>query len=138
MTQRRGLLLAPLLLSIAGRAAKASPINSMETFVRQRPDINFVPWAGLPPGSGEMAKLYGDFDKPGPYLVLMKWLRAGSVRRTVMPLTASKWHSRALGGSTAAPTSHHTRQIKLPREASSNVPRAHTTMTVCRAAPVNL
>jgi hypothetical protein len=27
----------------------------------------------LPPGSGEIAKLYGDIDRPGPYLVLMKW-----------------------------------------------------------------
>jgi hypothetical protein len=41
--------------------------------VRQRGDIRFEPWTGLPPGSGEMAKLYGDFNKPGPYLVLMRW-----------------------------------------------------------------
>jgi hypothetical protein len=27
----------------------------------------------LPPHSGEMAKLYGDINKPGPYLLLMKW-----------------------------------------------------------------
>ncbi len=27
----------------------------------------------MPAGSGEMAKLYGDLDRPGPYLVLMKW-----------------------------------------------------------------
>jgi hypothetical protein len=28
---------------------------------------------GFPPHSGEMATLYGGLDKPGPYLVLMKW-----------------------------------------------------------------
>jgi hypothetical protein len=30
-------------------------------------------WSGAPPHSGEMATLYGGLDKPGPYLVLMKW-----------------------------------------------------------------
>jgi hypothetical protein len=28
---------------------------------------------GFPPHSGEMATLYGGLNKPGPYLVLMKW-----------------------------------------------------------------
>ena len=36
-----------------------------------------VKWSGwingFPPHSGEMATLYGGLDKPGPYLVLMKW-----------------------------------------------------------------
>ena len=27
----------------------------------------------MPPRSGEMATLYGGLDKPGPYVVLMKW-----------------------------------------------------------------
>jgi hypothetical protein len=54
-------------------AAETSPIDSKETFVLQHNDIKFAPWSGLPPGSGEIAKLYGDLDKPGPYLVLMKW-----------------------------------------------------------------
>jgi hypothetical protein len=57
----------------SGVAHAQSAINPKETFVLQRKDIHFVPWDKLPPGSGEMAKLYGDFDKPGPYLVLMKW-----------------------------------------------------------------
>ena len=56
----------------AGRG-EASPIDPAQTFTLQRDQIKFGPWDGLPPGSGEMAKLYGDLDKPGPYLVLMKW-----------------------------------------------------------------
>ena len=53
--------------------AAATEIDPKQTFVLQRDDVKFSPWAGLPPGSGEMAKLYGDIDRPGPYLVLMKW-----------------------------------------------------------------
>lgn len=52
---------------------KASPLDPKQTFVLQHDDIKFVPWPGLPPHSGEMAELYGDFDQTGPYLVLMKW-----------------------------------------------------------------
>jgi hypothetical protein len=44
-----------------------------ETFVLPYDGIIFESWGNLPPHSGEMAKLYGDFDKPGPYLVMMKW-----------------------------------------------------------------
>ena len=44
-----------------------------ETFIQQYQDIAFEPWGSLPPHSGEVAKLYGDFNSPGPYLVLMKW-----------------------------------------------------------------
>ena len=73
MMERRAFLSLSMMAAIASSAAKASPIDPRETFVLQRDDIKFVPWGCLPPGSGEMAKLYGDFDKPGPYLVLMKW-----------------------------------------------------------------
>ena len=59
--------------SFAGRCRRVSEIEPKQTFVLQRDGITFAPWAGLPPGSGEMAKLYGDIDRPGPYLVLMKW-----------------------------------------------------------------
>jgi hypothetical protein len=83
---RRSLLAAaPLLLAAIASGDKPGPggIKSAppprsgpdpnETFVEQFSDITFEPWGNLPPHSGEMAKLYGDFDKPGPYLVLMKW-----------------------------------------------------------------
>ena len=71
--ERRTFLLSTITAALAARAAAASPINPKETFVLQGKDIAFTPWAGLPPGSGEIAKLYGDLDKAGPYLVLMKW-----------------------------------------------------------------
>ncbi|MEE6177303.1 tat pathway signal sequence [Mycobacterium sp. 050134] len=44
-----------------------------ETFVLPFDRIAFESWGNLPAHSGEMAKLYGDFDKPGPYLVMMRW-----------------------------------------------------------------
>ena len=75
---RRGLLLAPLLaalpLALSGDAALASQINSSETQVTLPDAIKWSGWInGFPPHSGEMATLYGGLDKPGPYLVLMKW-----------------------------------------------------------------
>jgi hypothetical protein len=71
--ERRLLLLAPFLAAFAAPAAQASPIDAGATFVLPAERIAFQPWGNLPPHSGEMAKLYGDFDKPGPYLVMMKW-----------------------------------------------------------------
>lgn len=89
-SNRRSLLLAaPLLLAaVAGgdksdktgkpTDIKLSPApesgpDPAETFVLPYDQIGFQPWGNLPPGSGEMAMLYGDFNKPGPYLVMMKW-----------------------------------------------------------------
>ena len=69
----RLLLIAPLLSAFGSTAAEASPINPSETFVLQPGQIQFKPWQGLPSASGEMAMLYGDLNKPGPYLVMMKW-----------------------------------------------------------------
>ncbi|HUN49673.1 MAG TPA: cupin domain-containing protein [Candidatus Sulfotelmatobacter sp.] len=70
---RRAFLLASLLPALAAGVADASEIDPKQTFVLQKDEIKFEPWTGLPPHSGEMAKLYGDFNKPGPYLVLMRW-----------------------------------------------------------------
>jgi hypothetical protein len=71
--ERRMLLMVPLLSAFVIQVAEASPINPRETFVLPRDRIRFQAWGNLPPNSGEMAKLYGDFNKPGPYLVMMKW-----------------------------------------------------------------
>jgi hypothetical protein len=71
--ERRLLLIAPLLSAFAAAAAEGGPINSRETFVLQPNQIQFKAWQGLPPESGEMAMLYGDLNKPGPYLVMMRW-----------------------------------------------------------------
>jgi hypothetical protein len=75
---RRGLLLTPLLaalsLALSDTAALASKINPSETQVTLPGAIKWSDWVnGLPPHSGEMATLHGGLDKPGPYLVLMKW-----------------------------------------------------------------
>ncbi len=71
--ERRAFLLSSMMLALTAGRGEASPIDPAQTFTLQRDQIKFGPWDGLPPGSGEMAKLYGDLDKPGPYLVLMKW-----------------------------------------------------------------
>jgi hypothetical protein len=67
----RLLLMAPLLSAFGTR--EASPINPSETFVLELGRIQFKPWQGLPSATGEMAMLYGELNKPGPYLVMMKW-----------------------------------------------------------------
>ena len=68
-----GAPMAGLLLEFVSGEAQAGPIDPNQTFVVQRNDIQFKPWQGLPAGSGEMAMMYGDLNKPGPYLVLMRW-----------------------------------------------------------------
>jgi hypothetical protein len=75
---RRELLLAPLLaalpLALSDTAVLAGRINPSETQVTLPEAIKWSGWIkGFPPHSGEMATLYGGLDRPGPYLVLMKW-----------------------------------------------------------------
>src|SRR5271168_1170659 len=70
---RRTFLLTSLLPAILTASAEASQRDPAQTFVLQSGDIRFQPWEGLPPASGEVATLYGDLNKPGPYLVMMKW-----------------------------------------------------------------
>src|ERR1700730_3229839 len=75
---RRGLLVAPLLtalsLALSDEAVLAGTVNPSETQITL-PDA--IKWggrvAGSPPNSGDMATLHGGLDKPGPYLVLMRW-----------------------------------------------------------------
>jgi hypothetical protein len=93
--KRRAFLLSSIFTTLAAGAAEASPIDPKETFVLQHDDIKFEPWGKLPPGSGEMAKLYGDVDRPGPYLVLMKW-NPGWFSAT--PPIAFRWSCRRRGG----------------------------------------
>jgi hypothetical protein len=84
---RRSLLIGTLLMAgIAGCGSEGSrpAINSLSGTHRDPPDPNetFVlpfdrmtcgAWGDLPTRSGEMAALYGDLNKSGPYLVAMKW-----------------------------------------------------------------
>ena len=76
---RRSLLIATLLTTaVAGcgtnRSSHPGPgPDPTETFVLPYHKMSFETWANVPPGSGEMATLYGDLNKPGPYLVMMRW-----------------------------------------------------------------
>jgi hypothetical protein len=82
---RRAALLTPLLATIAGcgervdlSVADVMPTprrgpDPHETFVLPYDRIKFEPWGDVPAHSGEMAMLYGDLNKPGPYLVMMRW-----------------------------------------------------------------
>ena len=86
---RRALLIASSWLAVAGVAGcenrghgtdHASPSstdphppNPSETFVLPYDKISFEPWANVPPDSGQMSTLYGDLNKPGPYLAMMRW-----------------------------------------------------------------
>jgi hypothetical protein len=66
-------LIAALPFAFSGERAEASEINPKETIITLPQDIKWKSWSGLPPRMGEVATLYGGLDKPGPYLVLMKW-----------------------------------------------------------------
>lgn len=75
---RRNLILAPLLGALSAAAlataAHGSPIDPSETAITLPDAIEWGSWIkGFPPHSGQMAPLYGGLDKPGPYVVLMKW-----------------------------------------------------------------
>lgn len=61
------------LLEFFPEGAEGSPINPGQTIVVLPKDIQWTTWTGLPAHSGEMATLYGGLDKPGPYVVFMKW-----------------------------------------------------------------
>ena len=68
-----GILLGGLQLAASGTTAQASAINPSETQVTLPDALKWTTWSGAPPHGGEMATLYGGLDKPGIYLVLMKW-----------------------------------------------------------------
>ena len=82
---RRSLLIASLLMAgvgggeVSGRAGAtpaypSGPPDPGETYVLPYDKIAFGPWSSnVPAGSGEIATLYGDLNKPGPYLVMMRW-----------------------------------------------------------------
>ena len=74
---RRALLLAPLLAAVAvglaDQPAFAAKVDPAETQITLPDAIKWTAWTGLPPHRGEMARLYGDLNAAGPYLVLMKW-----------------------------------------------------------------
>ncbi len=73
---RRGLLLAPLLAALPAGVltASAAAIDPNQTQVIE-PDA-FIwkgGWGGGPAHSIEMASVFGSTEKPGPYVVLVRW-----------------------------------------------------------------
>jgi hypothetical protein len=74
---RRTLLLAPLLaalpLGASSKPAQASKIDPSQTAITLPDDFKWNSWGNVPPHVIEMATLFGGLDKPGPYLVLVKW-----------------------------------------------------------------
>jgi hypothetical protein len=72
---RRGLLAAPLAAALPLTLASdpAAAIDPSETQVTLPNQYQWKPWPGGPPQSAETVSLYGSTDKPGPYVVLMKW-----------------------------------------------------------------
>jgi hypothetical protein len=75
--QRRPLLLGSLLtltaMFLSDDPAQASTLDPAETQITLPDAINWSSWSGLPEGVGDMARLYGDLNAAGPYLVLMRW-----------------------------------------------------------------
>ena len=71
----RQLLFAPLLaaLPLGLSTGRADAINPAETQVTLPDQIKWTAWTAGPPRSAEMAPLFGGLDKPGEYVVLMKW-----------------------------------------------------------------
>lgn len=72
---RRGMLFATLLaaLPLEFISGSARALNPTETQITLPNQYEWSPWTGGPPHSAELATLYGGLDKPGPYVVLMRW-----------------------------------------------------------------
>src|SRR5438874_12291602 len=72
---RRQLLVASFLaaLPLGLSARRAEAINPAETQVTLPDQVKWAGWSAGPPHSAEMATLFGGLDKPGEYVVLMKW-----------------------------------------------------------------
>jgi len=64
-------LLAALPLGLLTETAAA--IDPNETQVTLPDQFQWKSWSGAPPLSSETAAVFGSTDKPGPYVVLVKW-----------------------------------------------------------------
>ncbi len=71
-TDRRALLLAPLLATLAA-TAEASPLNPAQTIIRPPADHPWIPNKGYPERSVDMCPLTGDTNQPGLYYTLVRW-----------------------------------------------------------------
>jgi hypothetical protein len=75
LSTRRGILLGTLLaaLPLGLFSTSAAALNPSETQITLPDQYQWMAWTGGPPHSAELATLYGGLDKPGPYVVLMRW-----------------------------------------------------------------
>jgi hypothetical protein len=75
LSTRRGILIGPLLaaLPLGLFSAPAAALNPSETQITLPDQYQWAAWTGGPPHSAEVATLHGGLDKPGPYVVLMRW-----------------------------------------------------------------
>jgi hypothetical protein len=76
-SSRRTLLLGPIAaaveLALLPSHGQASRLDPSQTVITLASAMKWTGWTGVPPRSAEMAALYGDLNKPGPYVVFMKW-----------------------------------------------------------------
>jgi hypothetical protein len=72
---RRGLLLAPLLAALPASllSGPAAAIDPTETQVTLPDQFKWKPWSDGPANSSDTAALFGATDKPGPYVVAIRW-----------------------------------------------------------------
>jgi hypothetical protein len=68
-----GPILAAMEFAFCPLRTQAARLDPSETIIILRSAIRWTGWTGVPPHIAEMAALYGDLNKPGPYLVCMKW-----------------------------------------------------------------
>lgn len=78
-SSRRGLLLMPLVapllaaLPLSLVSDQAAAIDHNQTQVTKPDQFVWKSWSGAPPKSSETAAVFGSTDKPGPYVVLVRW-----------------------------------------------------------------
>jgi hypothetical protein len=74
-TNRRGLMLAPFIAALPASLVSdpARAIDSNETQVTLPDQFQWKPVPGAPAQSVETVPVFGATDKPGPYVVLIKW-----------------------------------------------------------------
>ena len=72
---RRGLLVAPLLAALPAAllAGSAAALDPNETQITGPDAFKWKPWSNGPPHSVETASVFGSTDKPGQYVVLVRW-----------------------------------------------------------------
>ena len=130
---RRGLLLAPLLAALPASllSGPAAAIDPNETQVTLPDQYQWKPaLPGAPPRSVETAPVFGATDKPGPYVVVIKWYpgymsapHSYVTDRLCFVLSGTWWVN---SGETFEPAGHRSgagRRLRPPRRAHAALRR---------------